>query len=610
MKINVPKHANFIIETLMEHGYEAYVVGGCVRDSLLHKEPKDWDITTSASPKQVKQLFSHTIDTGIEHGTVTVMMGKEPYEVTTYRIDGKYEDHRRPTEVTFTKCLKEDLLRRDFTINAMAYNEKEGLIDLYGGVEDLEIGLIRCVGEARQRFDEDALRILRALRFAARFDFTIEETTRQAMVEKKEFLKDISAERIREELTKILVSPHPEVLVTAYKLGITKILLPEWDKMMQTPQNHPHHKYSVGMHTLCGIQGVESDVVLRYTMLLHDVGKPDCRTTDEKGIDHFKGHPLRSKDIARKILKRLKFDNDTLNKVLTLVEWHDWRFHSLEEVNKKGVRRLASRIGVEMCYLLFKVQKADVLAQSQYQQKEKLEILNHTKLLLDEIVADDDCLTLKDLQMDGRELMKLGVKPGKEMGKILHDLLFQVIEQPQLNQKDTLTNLVCKMQKERIPVIRPAKQSEWKELAEIEKQCFPSAEAATQKAIRMRMEAFPENFLVAEICGTIVGFINGGNTDEQYLPDEMYSDIRLHKPEGAYMTVFGLNVLPQYRKQGIAAKLVGAYTELAKERKKKGIILTCKDHLIHYYEKFGFVHYGIADSSHGGVKWNDMRLLW
>ena len=191
MKITIPQHANFIINTLMEHGYEAYIVGGCVRDSLLCKEPKDWDITTSASPKQVKALFSHTIDTGIEHGTVTVMMGREPYEVTTYRIDGTYEDHRRPKEVVFTKCLKEDLLRRDFTINAMAYNEQEGLIDLYGGKEDLEAGVIRCVGEARQRFDEDALRILRALRFAARLDFSIEEQTKQAMVEKKEFLKDI-----------------------------------------------------------------------------------------------------------------------------------------------------------------------------------------------------------------------------------------------------------------------------------------------------------------------------------------------------------------------------------------------------------------------------------
>lgn len=442
MKITIPQHANFIINTLMEHGYEAYIVGGCVRDSLLCKEPKDWDITTSASPKQVKVLFSHTIDTGIEHGTVTVMMGREPYEVTTYRIDGTYEDHRRPKEVVFTKCLKEDLLRRDFTINAMAYNEQEGLIDLYGGKEDLEAGVIRCVGEARQRFDEDALRILRALRFAARLDFSIEEQTKQAMVEKREFLKDISAERIREELTKILVSPHPEFLVMAYELGITKIILPEWDRMMETPQRNPHHKYSVGMHTLHSICGVEPDVVLRYAMLLHDAGKPDCKTTDQEGIDHFNRHPLRSKEIARQVLRRLKFDNDTVKKVVTLVEWHDWRFSSSKQVNKKGVRRLANQIGTQMCYLLFQVQRADIMAQSDYQQEEKLEILEKTRFLLDEIVADNECLTLKELAMDGRGLMELGIKPGKEMGRILNLLLERVLEQPELNEHETLVQLV------------------------------------------------------------------------------------------------------------------------------------------------------------------------
>ncbi len=442
MKITIPQHANFIINTLMEHGYEAYIVGGCVRDSLLCKEPKDWDITTSASPKQVKALFSHTIDTGIEHGTVTVMMGREPYEVTTYRIDGTYEGHRRPKEVVFTKCLKEDLLRRDFTINAMAYNEQEGLIDLYGGKEDLEAGVIRCVGEARQRFDEDALRILRALRFAARLDFSIEEQTKQAMVEKKEFLKDISAERIREELTKILVSPHPEFLVMAYELGITKIILPEWDCMMETPQRNPHHKYSVGMHTLHSIFGVEPDVVLRYAMLLHDAGKPECKTTDQEGIDHFNRHPLRSKEIARQVLRRLKFDNDTVKKVMTLVEWHDWRFSSSKQVNKKGVRRLANQIGTQMCYLLFQVQRADVMAQSDYQQEEKLEILEKTRLLLDEIVADNECLTLRELAMDGRGLMELGIKPGKEMGRILNLLLERVLEQPELNEHETLVQLV------------------------------------------------------------------------------------------------------------------------------------------------------------------------
>lgn len=445
MKIEMPKNAAWIIDQLMQHGYEAYIVGGCVRDSLLGVVPKDWDITTSASPEEVKELFSHTIDTGIEHGTVTVLLDKEPYEVTTYRIDGKYEDHRRPTKVTFTKSLKEDLLRRDFTINAMAYNEKEGLIDLYGGVEDLKKGLIRCVGIASHRFDEDALRILRALRFAARLNFAIEEETKQAMVEKKEFLKDISAERIREELTKLLVSPHPELLKTAYELGITKVILPEWDRMMETEQVNPHHCYSVGIHTLKGIQRVEATTVLRYTMLLHDTGKPDCKTTDENGIDHFQGHPMRSKEIAAGVMNRLKFDNQTKKQVVTLVEWHDWRFSRKEEINKRGIRRLANKIGVPLCHLLFQVQEADILAQSDYQKEEKLEILAGMKQMLQEVEEAKECLSLKQLEMDGKGLMELGVEPGKEMGRILQELLNHVLENPELNTKEALSALVVEM---------------------------------------------------------------------------------------------------------------------------------------------------------------------
>lgn len=438
MKIHMPDNARYIIDRLTEHGYEAYIVGGCVRDSLLGNEPKDWDITTSASPFEVKALFSHTVDTGLQHGTVTVLRDREPYEVTTYRVDGKYEDHRHPSEVTFTKSLEEDVLRRDFTINAMAYNDEEGLIDLHGGAEDLKNGVIRCVGTAAQRFDEDALRILRALRFAARFDFQIEDATKQAMIEKRSFLKDISAERIREELTKILISDHPEILLTAYEMGITKIILPEWDRMMETEQHNPHHKYSVGIHTLKGIQHVPPTVVYRYAMLLHDTGKPDCKTTDEEGVDHFKKHPLRSREIARNVMHRLKFDNDTLKKVLTLVAWHDWRFMSKKEVNKRAVRRLANRIGVDSCYQLFEIQRADILAQSEYQKEEKLEILTMTHSLLDEIVASGDCLTLKDLRVNGKDLIALGVSQGKEIGRILNTLLAMVLEQPELNQRDVL----------------------------------------------------------------------------------------------------------------------------------------------------------------------------
>ena len=277
MKINMPAQAAKVIKTLEEHGFEAYIVGGCVRDSILGRTPGDWDITTSASPQEVKEIFEHTVDTGIEHGTVTVLMNHEPYEVTTYRVDGKYEDHRRPNEVHFTKSLKEDLLRRDFTINAMAYNDSEGIIDMYDGMTDLKNKMIRCVGEATKRFDEDALRILRALRFQAQLGFEIEEKTEEAIRNQARFLKDISAERIQVELEKLITSAHPEVLVNAYKLGVTKIIFPEFDIMMETPQNNPHHKYSVGIHTIEAMKNIEAEHIYRWTMLLHDIGKPEAR---------------------------------------------------------------------------------------------------------------------------------------------------------------------------------------------------------------------------------------------------------------------------------------------------------------------------------------------
>ena len=287
MKIQMPEAANYIIQTLMAHGYEAYIVGGCVRDSVLGRTPQDWDITTSATPEQTKALFRRTIDTGIEHGTVTIMMDHVGYEVTTYRVDGKYEDHRRPKEVTFTASLLEDLKRRDFTINAMAYNEQEGLVDIFGGAEDLRRGIIHCVGVPQERFDEDALRSLRAVRFAAQLDFEIEAKTRQAIREKAEFLRDISAERIQVELTKLITSDHPERIIDAYELGITAIVLPEFDTMMETPQHTVYHKYDVGRHTVAVMQNIDATPVLRWAALLHDSAKPECRTTDEQGVDHF-----------------------------------------------------------------------------------------------------------------------------------------------------------------------------------------------------------------------------------------------------------------------------------------------------------------------------------
>lgn len=440
-KIKMPVQAREIIEKLRYAGHEAYIVGGCVRDSILEKDPADWDITTSASPMEIKELFPYTIDTGIEHGTVTVMIDHQPFEVTTYRVDGKYQDHRRPTQVHFTKSLKEDLLRRDFTINAMAYNDDDGLIDLYGGLADLKNGMIRCVGEAAQRFDEDALRILRALRFQAQLGFQVEEETKAAIRRQARFLKDISAERIQVELDKLLVSDHPEVLIDAYKLGVTEIVLPEFDVMMETPQNNPHHKYNVGMHTIEGLKQIEADHILRWTMLLHDVGKPEARV-EGKEKDHFKMHPVIGEKIAEKVLRRLKFDNQTLRQVKTLVLWHDRRFGGVKEINIRTVRRWVSEIGPEMFEKLMKIQKADISAQSDYQREEKEAILSGTKQLFAKILEEQNCLSVKQLAVGGTDLIEAGVPQGKEVGEMLHWLLDQVLEKPSLNTKETLMDLV------------------------------------------------------------------------------------------------------------------------------------------------------------------------
>lgn len=439
MKIHIPEHANYIVRKLMENGYEAYVVGGCVRDSVLGREPGDWDITTSASPGQVKGLFRRTVDTGIQHGTVTVLIEKDAYEVTTYRVDGKYEDHRRPDSVTFTQCLEEDLLRRDFTMNAMAYNDVDGLVDLYDGLGDLQRGIIRCVGRAEQRFDEDALRILRAYRFAAQLGFSIEEETEKAAKQQSRFLRDISAERIQGELTRLLTGAHPEMLLKAAEAGVTGIVLPEFDAMLSVEQKNPHHQYTVGIHTMEAVKHVAADPVLRWTMLLHDIGKPQCKTTDKEGIDHFKGHAGVGRELAGQILHRLKFDNDTIKTVRRLVQWHDYRW---EGADRRIVRRAAAKIGVDVFPMLLEVQRADVLAQSNYHQQDKLEMLEQISGLYQEVMQAQECLSLKDLKINGNQLMELGAPRSPMIGEILRQLLAQVIEHPELNEYEQLKTIV------------------------------------------------------------------------------------------------------------------------------------------------------------------------
>ena len=440
MHIDLPQNVNFIIDRLYEHGFEAYAVGGCVRDSLLGRKPQDWDITTSAKPDQVKTIFNHTIDTGIQHGTVTVMLDHVGYEVTTYRIDGEYEDARHPKEVTFTSNLKLDLERRDFTINAMAYNHKSGIVDEFDGIGDLNKHIIKCVGCAHDRFSEDALRMFRAVRFAAQLGFEIDKETQDAIKELAPTMEKVSAERIQVELVKLLTSVHPEEMHTVYATGIADVVLPEFSVMMRTPQNNPHHCYTVGEHTIEVLKGVEADKVLRLAALFHDVAKPDCRSTDEDGIDHFYEHPQVGAKKTKTILRRLKFDNATIDMVCRLVAIHDIN----PALTPESVRKAIQKAGLECYPVIFELKKADILAQSDYQRKEKLEALDGYHKIYDKIIEDADCLTLKDLALNGRDLIELGVKPGPQIGNILAKLLDVVIEEPEKNTKEYLTGYTLK----------------------------------------------------------------------------------------------------------------------------------------------------------------------
>lgn len=443
MNITLPESVKKIITTLKEAGYDAYAVGGCVRDSLLNRIPDDWDITTSALPEQVKELFPRTIDTGIKHGTVTILMRSthkesawETYEVTTYRIDGEYEDSRHPKEVEFTDNLLEDLKRRDFTINAMAYNEESGIVDAFHGMEDLERGIIRAVGNPIERFTEDALRMMRAVRFAAQLGYQIEEETKKAIKELAPTLRKISGERIQVELIKLATSNHPEKIKLLYETGITKVIMPEFDIAMETPQNHPHHCYSVGEHTIHSMEAVANRKILRLAMLFHDMGKPAKHTVGQDGYDHFHGHAEESAKIAKTVLRRLKFDNDTIDKVTRLVLYHDYKM----EPEKKHVRRAIYKIGEDIFKDYLQVQRADILAQSHYERREKLERVENVEKLYEEIMRDKECISLKTLAVNGKDLMEAGIAPGKEIGVILKEMLELVLEDNTKNNKEFLLN--------------------------------------------------------------------------------------------------------------------------------------------------------------------------
>ena len=450
IQIKLPDKVKLIIETLNDAGFEAYAVGGCVRDSILGRIPKDWDITTSAKPLEVKKLFRRTIDTGIKHGTVTVMFGNEGYEITTYRIDCEYEDMRHPKEVIFTDRLVEDLKRRDFTINAMAYSDSTGLVDEFDGISCIESHTLKAVGNAYDRLTEDALRILRALRFSAELDYDMDEELTEAIRKLACNLNKISAERICTELIKLLKSDNPDRIRNAYELGVTKVIMPEFDLCMETEQNTPHHMYTVGEHTIHTLLEIDKfkdafsereNRILKLTVLFHDFGKPAAKTTDEKGVDHFKRHPEISETIAAQIMRRLKLDNDTIDNVKALVKWHDYR----PKLTYPRVRRFIVNVGIDRMEMQLKVRRADILAQSDYGREGKLEYLQELEDKYRKIIADGDCLQIKDLKITGKDLIHYGIEPGPLLGKILKELLEDVLEEPSRNNVDYLIKKATKL---------------------------------------------------------------------------------------------------------------------------------------------------------------------
>ena len=431
--IHIPDEVKTAISTLAANGFEAYIVGGCVRDSLLGGNPKDYDITTSAEPEEVEKIFGNfrVIETGIKHGTVTVLINKMPLEITTFRIDSDYSDNRHPENVTFTKSLEEDTARRDFTMNALAYNDERGICDFYGGTDDIKNKIIRCVGDADKRFGEDALRIMRAIRFSSVLGFEIEENTKRAVFKNKELLRNISSERIASELVKLLCGANVRKVLMEY-IDVLGVVIPELLPMKGFDQKNIHHIYDVLEHTAAAVENIEPTPVLRLTALFHDIGKPECFFMKD-GQGHFYGHADIGADMTTKILSRLKFDNNTKNTVTKLVKIHDVQ---IEETDT-AVKRCMNKHTPEIFFLLLKMKRADTLAQSPMC-RERLEYLDRLEKRANEIINRKACFSMKDLAVNGNDLIKLGVKPGKELGNILKHLLEAVIEGKLPNDKNTL----------------------------------------------------------------------------------------------------------------------------------------------------------------------------
>ena len=434
--MDMPKNVDTAINLLQSAGFEAYAVGGCVRDSLLGKTPNDWDITTSAKPEDMKSVFAEfrCIDTGIKHGTVTVVIDGEPLEITTFRLDGEYEDNRHPKSVTFTSDLGADLGRRDFTVNAMAYSKMTGTVDLFGGQNDLKNGIIRCVGDPDRRFNEDALRILRALRFASALDFEIEEKTAQSLLKNRALLGNISEERIAKELLKLVCGKGAKRILTDFAPVLFEIL-PELQPMYKNSHDNPHHCYDIYEHTLIAVESIDPEPTLRFAMLLHDCGKPAVKKFDENGVAHFYGHQRISAEISAQILARLKVSNKFRDEILFLVSNHDrWELYE----NTEKMPRYLSKFGLDGVLNLLKVMRADVLAQSP-EYRYRLDKIADAEEIAKNLAAQKPCLSLSELQINGRTLMDIGIPQGRKLGAVLAQLLDEVIDGVTKNTQEALT---------------------------------------------------------------------------------------------------------------------------------------------------------------------------
>ena len=436
MTMDMPKNVDTAINLLQSAGFEAYAVGGCVRDSLLGKTPNDWDITTSAKPEDMKSVFInfHCIDTGIKHGTVTVVIDGEPLEITTFRLDGEYEDNRHPKSVTFTSNLGADLGRRDFTVNAMAYSKMTGTVDLFGGENDLKNKIIRCVGDPDRRFNEDTLRILRALRFASALDFEIEEKTAQSLLKNRALLGNISEERISKELLKLVCGKGAKRILTDFAPVLFEIL-PELQPMYKNSHDNPHHCYDIYEHTLIAVESIDPEPTLRFAMLLHDCGKPAVKKFDENGVAHFYGHQRISAEISAQILARLKVSNKFRDEILFLVSNHDrWELYE----NTEKMPRYLSKFGLDGVLNLLKVMRADVLAQSP-EYRYRLDQIADAEEIAKNLAAQKPCLSLSELQINGRTLMDIGIPQGRKLGAVLAQLLDEVIDGVTKNTQEALT---------------------------------------------------------------------------------------------------------------------------------------------------------------------------